>query len=206
MFKLYFSPSACSLASHIALRECRLPFELVQVSLASKQTADGRDLHEINPKGYVPALVLTDGSVLTENAAVLPYIADQAAAAGLAPAPATMERYRLQEWISFIGTEMHKVFTPFFDPEAPESVKSKARTRLSGRLDWINTVLTRSPYLLGAHFSVADAYLFVILRATEAASLDLHRWPALQNYHDRIAARPHVAEALRVESAAPALA
>lgn len=200
--KLYFSPGACSLASHISLREAAIPFELVRVDLSTKRTADGRDFHLVNPKGYVPALELKTGLVLTESAAVLQYIADQAPALCLAPPAGTMPRYRMQEWLSFIASELHKVFTPFFDPTATAESQSAARGKLAGRLGWLASCLSEPRFLLGDAFSVADAYLFVILRACEAADIDIHDWAPLSQYHARVSARTHVASALAAEGLA----
>jgi len=202
---LYFSPSACSLASHISLREIGAAFKLIQVGLGSKRTEDGRDFMSINPKGYVPTIEFDGGQVMTENAAVLQYIADLKPDARLVPAAGTFERYRLQEWLSFVSSELHKVFTPFFDPGAAESSRTAARNKLVQRLTWLATEIASRSYLLGEQFTVADAYLFVIRRAAEAVGLELDTWPTLRSYHDRVQARPFVAEALKAESAVPAL-
>src|ERR1700722_10442370 len=160
--KLYFSTGACSMASNIALHEAGIQFELSKVDKRTKR-ADGVDFVTINPKGYVPALRLDDGQVLTENVVVLQYIADLNPAAKLAPAAGTMERYRLQEWLSFINSELHKSFTPLFSPEAADDTKTYARNYLAKRLAYLEGALGDKKYLLGEQLTVADAYLFTVL-------------------------------------------
>jgi glutathione S-transferase len=197
--KLYYSPGACSLASHIALHETGLPFEIEKVDFASKKTAGGSDFNQINPKGYVPTIKLDDGSILTEGAAVLQYIADQKPDSGLAPKAGTMERYRLQEWLTFIGTEIHKTFSPLFNKAAAEEVKTNARNLLTRRLGYVETQLANKPYLMGDHFTVADAYLFVVTRWSDHAGFDLGPFPRIKEYLARIAARPAVQAAMKAE-------
>jgi glutathione S-transferase len=153
----------------------------------------------VNPKGYVPALQLDDGQVLTENVAVLQYIADRNPAARLAPAAGTMERYRLMEWLSFINSEVHKTFAPLFRAEAPEETKQYARKNLTERLDYLERALGKREFLLGDGFTVADAYLFTVLGWGRHVKLDIGRWPQLERYAARIGARPHVIEALKTE-------
>ncbi len=157
--KLYYIPGACSLASHIALRETGLPFETDKLNAPTKTTASGEDFMQVNPKGYVPAVRLDDGSILTEGAAILQYIADQQPNSGLAPKPGTMGRYRLQEWLTFIGTEIHKTFSPLFNKATTEDVKINAHNLLVKRLGYVETQLANKPYLMGASFTVADAYM-----------------------------------------------
>lgn len=197
--KLYFSPAACSLASHIALREAGLDFELVKTDIRDKKTASGEDYRTINSKGYVPALQLDDGQVLTENPAVLQYIADRKPERGLAPAAGSMERYRLQEWLGFIGSEIHKQFSPLFVPTTPEPAKQVAKDNIARRLAWTEQALGTRPFLLGETFTVADAYLFTVLGWPQFAGMDLGQWPGLKAYHARIAQRPAVQAALKAE-------
>jgi glutathione S-transferase len=197
--KLYFSPSACSLSPHIALREAGLPFTAIKVDLRSKAMDGGGDLRQINDKGYVPTLQLDDGSILTEGPAIVQYIADQVPASGLAPANGTLARYRLQEWLNFISTELHKQFSPLFNPDTPDEVKEAQRKKLAGRFDWIVGKLGDQTFLTGDGFTVADAYLFTVLNWTKFVGMDLAQWPALAGYVARVAARPKVQEALRAE-------
>jgi len=197
--KLYYSPGACSLASHIALYETGLPFEIDRLIKTTKMTIGGENFMQVNPKGYVPALRLDDGSVLTEGAAVLQYIADQQPDAGLAPGAGTMERYRLQEWLTFISSELHKSFGPFFIKETPEEVKANLRNLLTKRLSYVETQLANKPYLMGDHFTVADAYLFVVAGWSNHIGFDLSPFPRINDYLARIAARPAVQAAMKAE-------
>jgi glutathione S-transferase len=197
--KLYYFSGACSLASNIALREAGLKFELVKVDRRTKRTADGLDFNEVNPKGYVPALRLDNGEVLTENVAVLQYIADRSPASQLAPAAGTLDRYRLLEWLAFISSEVHKNFSPLTSDAAPEDAKSYVRKVLGARLDYLNRTLGERAFLTGEPFTVADAYLFTVLRWGRYVSVDLGQWPQLQRYSERIGGRPHVIEALKSE-------
>ena len=200
--KLYFSPGACSLASNIALREAGVDFELSKVDPADKTASGGEDFMAINPKGYVPALKLDDGTVLTENSALLPYIADLNPAAGLAAKAGTIERYRLQEWLAFINSEVHKQFSPLFNARTPEAQKEINKAALLKRLGYIEQVLAKQDFLMGSHFSVADAYLFTVLRWAPKAGLDLAQFPAVQAFMDRVRARPTVAAAINAEKSA----
>jgi glutathione S-transferase len=200
--KLYFSPGACSLASHVALREAGLDFSLEKVDLRTHRTADGRDYYAVNPKGYVPALELGDGAVLTEGAAILQYIADQRPAAGLAPAAGTMDRYRLQEWLGFIGTELHKSFSPLFSPVTPEDVRVATRERLEGRFGFTAAALDGRAYLLGDNFTVADAYLYTVLGWTKAVGIDRTKWRVLDALYQRASERPAVRAARDAEKQA----
>jgi glutathione S-transferase len=199
--KLYYSPGACSLASHISLREVGAAFDLERVDLKTHKTSKGEDFYAINPKGYVPTLALDQGGILTENVAVLPYIADLKPQSGLAPQRGTAERYRLFEWIGFVGSELHKSHKPFFSPDATDKEKSAASEKLRGRYDFIEKTLQKQPFLMGEHFSVADAYLFVMLVWLPKTGLDLAAWPALKSFHSRIGERPAVQQAREAEKA-----
>lgn len=197
--KLYHAPGACSLAPHVALREAGLPVDLVRVDLRARKTASGEDYSAINPKGYVPALQLDDGTLLTEIAALLQYIADRVPEKKLAPAAGTMERYRLQEWLHFIGTEIHKAFSPLFNPATTDEQRKAALERISGRLDFVAKHLENRPYLLGEAFTVADAYLYTVLRWTRRTGPELQKWPALEAYVQRVSERDGVKAALQAE-------
>jgi glutathione S-transferase len=197
--KLFTRPGTCSLAADIALREAGIPFELIKVSHHTGKTAEGVDFKDINSKGYVPALMLDNGEVLTENAALLQFIADLNPAANLAPHAGTLARYRLAEWLAYINSEVHKSFSPLFQPDAPEDLKQYARANLAKRVGWLAERLGSKPYLLGEQFSVADAYLFVVLSWSVHVSFDLSPWPNLRAFQERVAARPHVVEALTAE-------
>lgn len=197
--KLYFFPGACSLASHIVLREAGLPFELEKVNLGDKKTAGGSDFREINPKGYVPALRLDDGEVLTEGPAILQYLADKVPEKQLVPATGAMARYRLIEWLNFISTELHKSFSPLFRPNTPDGTKQAAREIIGARLDFVEKQLLDKAYLTGNQFCIADAYLFTVLGWARFVQFDLSRWPAVQTYMQRVGARPAVLDALKAE-------
>ena len=197
--KLYYSPGACSLASHIALYETGLPFEVDKIIKTTKMTVGGENFMQLNPKGYVPTIKLDDGSILTEGAAILQYIADQQPASGLAPKAGTMERYRLQEWLTFISSEIHKSFSPMFNKEATEEMKNYARNNLTRRLIHAETQLANTPYLMGDHFTVADAYFFVVMNWSNAVGFDLAPYPYIKEYMARVAARPAVQAAMRAE-------
>ncbi len=197
--KLFYSPGACSLSPHIVLRETGLPFELEKVDLRSKQTESGADFMAINPKGYVPALKLDDGSVLTEGPAIVQYLADRAPASKLAPANGTIERYHLQSWLNFIGTEVHKQFSPLFNPQITPEARANVVAALNRRFDLIDKALIDVPYLTGAEFTVADAYLFTVMNWSGLHKIDLTRWPALQQFQARVATRPAVQGALKSE-------
>lgn len=197
--KLYYAPGACSLASHIALQETGLPFEIDKLNVPTKTTADGEDFMQINPKGYVPTLRLNDGGILTEGAAILQYIADQKPESGLAPKAGTMERYHLQEWLTFIGTEIHKSFSPMFNKAATDEVKNYARAMLTKRLPYVEAQLANKPYLMGDGFTVADAYLFVVMNWSNRVGFDLGTFPKIKEYLVRVAARPAVQAAMKAE-------
>jgi glutathione S-transferase len=195
--KLYSVTGTCSLAANIAFREAGLPFQLVKVDRHTKKAADGLDFNEVNPKGYVPALTLDNGEVLTENVAVLQYIADRNPAAKLAPPAGTLERYRLVEWLAFISSEVHKNFSPLFNAEASDDVKQYARKMLTKRLDYLDQALGPRTFLMGEQFTVADAYLFIVLGWGVYVKLDIGQWPQLKRHTERVGARPHVIEALK---------
>jgi glutathione S-transferase len=202
--KLYFSPGSCSLSPHIALREAALPFELEKVDLRSKEMASGGDYRQVNPKGSVPALKLPDGTVLTEGAALLQYIADQAPEKNLAPKAGTMQRYRLQEWLNFVATEIHKGFSPLFradqmvtQAEGNAQFKAALIANLHNKFKILAEHLEKHEYLMD-HFTVADGYLFTVLRWAKAFKIELP--PAIQSFQERVQARPAVAAALKAES------
>ncbi len=197
--KLYYSPGACSLSPHIALREAGLAFELVLASTKSHKLQDGTDYYTINPLGYVPMLELDDGTRLREGPAIVQYVADQAPAKNLAPANGTLPRYRLQEWLTFIGTEIHKTYSPLFNPALPEDAKSIFRDKLMSRFKWVDGQLAGKQYLMGDTFSVADGYLYVMGRWAKPMNLDLSGFANLMAHHERVAARPAVQEALKAE-------
>jgi glutathione S-transferase len=197
--KLYYSPGACSLSPHIALREAGLAFEPVLASTKSHKLQDGTDYYTINPLGYVPLLELDDGTRLREGPAIVQYIADQAPAKKLAPANGTLPRYRLQEWLTFIGTELHKTFSPLFNPAMPPEAKKIFRDKLASRFKWVEGQLAGKTYLMGDQFSVADGYLFVMTRWAKAMEIDTSSCSNVMAHHDRVDARPAVREALKVE-------
>jgi glutathione S-transferase len=197
--KLYYAPGACSMASHIALRETGLPFEIDKLDAATKMTAGGENFMLVNPKGYVPTIRLDDGSILTEGAAVLQYIADQNPASGLAPRAGTMERYRLQEWLTFIGTELHKTYGPLFSKAVSPEAKTRGFDLLTRRLGYVETQLADRSYLMGDTFTVADAYMFVVVRWSDRIGFDLGPFPRIREYLARIAARPSVQAAMKAE-------
>lgn len=197
--KLYFTPGACSLSPHIALLEAGLPFDLVKVDLPTKKTEDGEDYLLINPSGYVPCLLLDDGRKLTEGPAIVQYVADCVADKCLAPANGTFERYQLQQWLNFISTEVHKSFSPLFNPNAGDVWKAAVRKTLDSRLNTVSEQLAKTPYLLGDSFSVADIYLFVTLSWGGYVGVDISKWSSLQQFLARIGARGSVQAALRSE-------
>jgi glutathione S-transferase len=195
--KLYYSPGACSLHPHISLREAEVPFELERVNLPNHKLRDGSDYYAVNPKGYVPSLRLDDGTLLTEGAVIDQYVADLRPEKNLIPRAGTMERYRVQEWLNFISSEIHKAFGPLFAKD--EAAKEAARTKVGGRFDYIEKTLGSKPYLTGDTFTVADAYLFNMLRWTAFTGIDLARWPGLKAFAQRVERRPAVAAALAAE-------
>ena len=197
--RLYFAPGACSLSPHIVSRELGLPVELTKVSTKDKTMEGGGDFRQINPKGYVPALELDDGAVLTEGPAIVQYLADRKPDAGLAPKAGSLERYRLQEWLNFITSEIHKQFSPLFRPTTPEEYKKIAKDNLTNRFEWLDKQLAGKEYLMGKSFTVADAYLYTVLRWTKPMQMDVSRWPNLVAYMERVGARPKVKDALKAE-------
>jgi glutathione S-transferase len=199
MLKLYFAPGACSLSPHIVLRETGLDFELEQVNLMTKKTKAGADFLAVNPKGQVPVLKLDDGDILTEGPAIVQYVADQKPAAGLLPKAGTMARYHTQEWLNFITSDLHKVFTPLFLPNTPDEYVKITKERLAGKFAYLDKQLAARPYLMGETFTVPDAYCFVIVSWAKYKDIDLAGWPNLKSYCDRVGARPKVQEAMKAE-------
>lgn len=197
--KLYYTPGASSLATHIAFREAGLAFEMEKVDLREKKTESGKDFYQVSAKGAVPALELDNGQVLTEGAAVLQYVADQAPDKKLAPEAGTIQRYRLMEWLNLIATELHKNYSPFFNPAMLDPCKDVFKGNLNRYYDIVEKQLSQTPFLLGEAFSVADAYLFTVTRYAGFAGLDLAKWPSLQAFQDRVTSRPAVSEALKSE-------
>jgi glutathione S-transferase len=197
--KLYYSPGACSLSPHIALLEAGLPYDLVKVDLRAKKLESGDDYLAVNPKGQVPALGLDGGELVTEGPVIVQYIADQAAARNLAPANGSPERRKLQELLIFVNGELHKNFSPLFQPIFADDVKDFFRTRLTSKFKYLDAQLEGRDYLMGQQFSVADGYLFTMLRWADAHKLDLSMFKNLMAYKDRVAARPKVQEALEKE-------
>ena len=197
--KLYYAPAACSQAPHIVARETGLDIELAKVNFPDKVTDDGESLYDVNPKGSVPALRLDDGGVLTENAVILQYLADQAPGSELALPAGGLERYRLLEWLNFLATELHKGFGPLWNPATPDSFKAATRDALGKKFDYLQEKIGEGPWILGDRFSILDAYAFAVLGWTKLHGIDIARWPGLAAYLDRIAARPAVRETLRAE-------
>ncbi len=197
--KLYYSPGVCSLSPHIALYESGLAFEAIAAPTKTHQLPDGTDYYTINPLGYVPLLVLDDGRQLREGQVIVQYIADQVPDKQLAPANGTFERYKLQEWLSFIGTELHKNFSPLFNAAMPEEAKALAKTRLLSRLQWVDGELANQTYLMGEAFSVADAYLFTVVGWSKVVKLDIADLSHLNAFMARVRVRPAVQAALRAE-------
>jgi len=197
--KLYYAPGACSLSPHIVSREAGIDLELERADLAQKKTETGKDFWGINPKGQVPVLETDDGQKLTEGPVIVQYLADQKPGSGLAPAPGTIDRYRVQEWLSFVGSEMHKTYGPLFRPTTPEEFKVLSREVLGKRIAWLDQQLAGKQYLMGDKFTVADAYLFTVLRWSPRVGVDLSKSPNVVAYVDRVAARPKVQEALKAE-------
>lgn len=197
--KLYYSPGACSLAPHIVLRQAGYQFDLEKVDLGSKKTASGENYADVNPKGYVPALKLDDGQILTEAGVVLQYLADQKPESGLAPKLGTMERYRLMEWLNFISTEIHKQFAPLFKSNIPLEWRQNQVNTLAQRFEFLSEQLGGNDYLTGDRFTIADAYLFTVLGWSKLLNVDLDRWQKLGSYLVRVGSRPAVKEAMKAE-------
>jgi glutathione S-transferase len=197
--KLYFTPGACSMAPHILLRETGQKFDLEQVDLASKKTKSGADYKKVNGKGYVPALQLDNGEVITEAPIILQYIADQKPESGLMPKAGTMERYRTQEWLNFVTSELHKGFGALFNPAMPDAYRTIAIDKVGTRLDFLAPQLEGKQYLQGDKFTAPDAYLFTVLSWAPHLKVSLDKWPGIQAYLGRVAARPQVQATLKAE-------
>jgi len=197
--KLYYSPGACSLSPHIALHEAGLPFEAVLASTKSHKLQDGTDYYTINPKGYVPLLELDDGQRLSEGPAILQYLADKEAPKGLIAAPGTMPRYRQVEWLNFISSELHKSYSPLFNPAMPEEGKAVFRKRLRGRYEYLDQQLEGKSFLMGDKFSVPDAYLFTVSNWAKHVGVDVTDLKNVQAFMTRMAARPAVQAAMKAE-------
>ena len=196
--KLYYAPGACSLAPHIALEEAGLPHDLVKVDLMKHTLPDGSDFRAINPKGYVPFVQLDDGTYLSEASVILQYIADHKPGT-IAPVFGTAERWKLMEWLAFISTEVHKNFAPLWNPQTPPEVRDRTVQALGNRLALIAKTLDSQPYLMGQAFTIADAYLFVVLNWSAMLKVDLTPWPALVAFQQRVMARPAVQKSLHAE-------
>jgi glutathione S-transferase len=199
--RLYYLPGACSLSPHIVLREVGLPFELDRVDYKTRRTESGAEFSSINPKGQVPALKLDDGEILTEGAVIVQYVGDRKPDSGLVPPAGSMARYRVQEWLNYIASELHKTFSPLFNPKTPDEFREMLKERLPAQFDHLDRKLAKSQFLAGATFTAADAYAFTVLRwaASPRVALDVGRWPNLKAYFNRIAARPKVQEAMKAE-------
>ena len=197
--KLYYSPGACSLSPHIALLEAGLPYDLVKVDVRAKKLENGDDYLQVNPKGQVPALGLDNGEIMTEGPVIVQMIADKAAAKNLAPARDSAERYKLQEWLNFITTELHKNFGPMFSPVLADDAKAFFKDRVMAKFKYIDSQLPGRDYLMGKQFTVADGYLFTMLSWAERMKFDLTALPNLLAYKARVAARPMVQQALTKE-------
>jgi glutathione S-transferase len=197
--KLYYVPSACSLSPHIVLLEAGLPFTLEKIDFATKKMPTGIDYFTINSKGAVPALQLDDGRVLTEGPAIVQYLADLKPDSGLAPRAGTFERYQLMEILNYITSEVHKGFSPLFNPKISADWKASVLANLEKKFDWLTGFLTGKTFLMGNTFTVADAYLFTVMNWTGLLKIDLGKWPVLTAYQSRIAQRPKVQQALKEE-------
>ncbi|NBW51914.1 MAG: glutathione transferase GstA [Betaproteobacteria bacterium] len=197
--KLYYSQGACSLSPHIVMHEAGLAFEAIPAPTKTHQLPDGTDFYTINPLGYVPYLTLDDGRSLHEGPAIVQYLADLVPEKKLAPANGTFERYKLQEWLTFIGTELHKSFSPLFNPAAPAETKEQSKQTLAKRLAWVDSELAGKDYLLGEQFTVADAYLFTVTNWARIVKVDLSTFANLLAYRTRVSERPGVQAAMRAE-------
>ena len=197
--KLYFAPGACSLSPHIVLEEAGIAAETEQVNNQEKKTKSGADYWTINPKGQVPALVLDSGEMLTEGPVIVQYLADQKPGSGLVPPAGSIERYRVQEWLNFITSELHKSFGPIFRPTTPDAFKTISKENLGKRFDWLDKQLAGKKYLTGDAFTAADAYLFTVVNWVNFLSIDISKWANLKAFQERVAARPKVQEAMAAE-------
>ncbi len=200
--KLYFSPGACSLSPHIVLRELGVPFDLIKVNLGEHKTEKGEDYKSINPKGYVPALKTDDGKMLTEGVAINQYLADSKPESKLAPANGTFERYELQEMLNFISTEIHKTYSPLFNPDLPDGARTIFMDKLTKRFGEVDAILAKHDFLTGSHFTIADAYLYTLLRWAPKFKIDIKQWPSLAKFYERVDARPAVKAAVEAEAKA----
>ena len=203
--KLFYKPGACSLASHITLRESGKDFTLIGVDLMHKRTENGDDFLKVNPKGQVPTLLLDDNTLLTEGVAIMQYIADSVADRQLLAPVSTINRYRTLEWLNYIATELHKGFTPLFRPDTPEDYKPTARALLDKKLAYIDESLANAQWISGSRFTIADAYLFTVLRWMDQFSIDLKYWPSITRYMSLISHRRSVQTALAAEAASQAV-
>ena len=201
--KLYYSPGACTLSPHIVASEAGIKFDLQKVNTKDKTMEGGGDFWQVNAKGYVPTLELDNGERLTEGPAIVQYLADQKPESGLAPKPGTMDRYRVQEWLNFLTSEIHKQFSPLFRPNTPEDYKPIAKENLAKRFAWLDQQLAGKDYLMGKQFTVADAYLFTVLNWSIPTKIDLKQWPNVAAYVDRVRKRPKVKEAMQEEGLLP---
>ncbi len=201
--KLYFAPGACSLAPHIVLREAGLDFELERVDLATHRTESGTDFYHINSRGQVPVLLLEDGQVLTEGSVIARFLVDKAPDCGLLPPPGSLDHYRVQEWQNYIASELHKSYTPLFNSSLDDQAKALFRKILRRKYEWLNTQLADRDYLSGQHFTVADAYLFVVTRWAPRVAVDLTDLVEIEHFMQRVRVRPSVVEALAAEGLSP---
>ncbi len=202
MMKLFYAPGVCSLSPHIVLKEFGLPFETVKTDIKAKTTEGGDDYKKTNPLGYVPALALDDGTILTEGPAIVQYIADKVPEKKLAPANGTLERYKMQSWLNFVSSELHKGFSPLFNPAMPEEAKQIAKDRLATRFAHLDAHFAKNNYLMGKDFSPPDAYAFAVLRWTAPTKIDLAPYPNIQAFMKRMQARPAVQAAMQAEGLA----
>lgn len=197
--KLFYSPGACSLSPHIVLNELDLPYTVEQVDLKNHTTASGADFYTINAKGYVPALQLDNGEVLTEGPAIIQYLADQKPQVNLLPQAGSLERARVQEWLNFIGTELHKTLAALFNPSISAEAKTKTIDTFGKRLGFVENALQGKDFLTGKSFSVADAYLFTIVNWAPMLGIDISPWPTVAEFQKRVASRPAVQKTLQAE-------
>jgi glutathione S-transferase len=197
--KLYYAPGACSLSPHITAREAGVEIELEKVDLAARKTESGEDFNEINPKGYVPALRLDNGEILTEGPVIVQYIADQVPDKQLIPQKGTMERYRTEEWLLFITSELHKPLGSFFRKDLPDSERELVMKKIARRFEYIDFALKGKQFLMGDTFTVSDGYLFTMLTWTKLVGIELTDYPEIATYINRVGARPAVQTALKEE-------
>ena len=197
--KLYYAPGACSMAPHIVLREAGYKFDLDKVDIPNKKTADGGDFYQVNPKGYVPALKLDDGQVLTEVGVICQYLADQKPETGLAPKLGTMDRYRQMEWLNFAASEVHKQLGALFNPKMTSDMKEVQLGYIERRFNTLEKMLAGRQYAMGEKFTIADAYLFTVLNWTNVHKIDVAKWPNIKTLMERVRNRPKVQETLKVE-------